>query len=202
MPSETDVQLAIGVHARGGKRAHVAERGIELEVGGEVGCSERRTPDVELGKDLRSMPGKHAHGVRAVDRTEGKAPRATKLIPYAIGLFVIGVIVCLLGIAKVVPGGIGTGLAFAFWGVLLFAFSFIPLPQTKGDEEPPMSGLQKVLGIFFEPTRVFRNLRAHPHWLAAFLVIAIINAAYASAFVQRLTPERIVDYTMEKMESR
>src|SRR5438046_1809130 len=133
--------------------------------------------------------------------TEGKAPRATKLIPYAIGLFVIGVIVCLLGIAKVVPGGIGTGLAFAFWGVLLFAFSFIPLPQTKGDEEPPMSGLQKVLGIFFEPTRVFRNLRAHPHWLAAFLVIAIVNAAYASAFVQRLTPERIVDYTMEKMES-
>ena len=129
-----------------------------------------------------------------------KAPRPTKIIPYAIGIFVIGVIVCVLGIAKVVTGGIGTGIAFAFWGVLLFAFSFIPLPQTKGDEEPAMSGLQKVMGIFFEPTRVFRNLRAHPHWLAVFLVIAIINAAYASAFVQRLTPERIVDYTMEKME--
>jgi hypothetical protein len=133
--------------------------------------------------------------------TEGKAPRATKLIPYAIGLFIIGVLLCVLGIVKVVPGGIGTGLAFAFWGLLLFAFSFIPLPQTKGDEEPALSGLQKVMGIFFEPTRVFRNLRAHPHWLAAFLVIAIVNAAYASAFVQRLTPERIVDYTMEKMES-
>ncbi len=133
--------------------------------------------------------------------TEGKAPRPTKLIPYAIGLFVIGAIVCVLGIAKVVPGGIGTGAAFAFWGLLLFAFSFIPLPQTKGDEEPAMSGLQKVMGIFFEPTRVFRNLRAHPRWLTAFLVIAIVNAAYASAFVQRLTPERIVDYTMEKMES-
>ena len=133
--------------------------------------------------------------------TENKAPRATKLIPYAIGLFVIGLIVCVLGFVKVLPGGIGTGAAFAFWGALLFAFSFIPLPQTKGDEEPAMSGLQKVMGIFFEPTRVFRNLRAHPHWLAAFLVIAIVNAAYAAAFVQRLTPERIVDYTMEKMES-
>jgi hypothetical protein len=132
---------------------------------------------------------------------EAKAPRATKLIPYGIGLFVVGLIVCVLGIVKVLPGGIGTGIAFAFWGVLLFAFSFIPMPQTKGDEEPAMSGLQKVMGIFFEPTRVFRNLRAHPHWLAAFLVIAIVNAAYASAFVQRLTPERIVDYTMEKMES-
>lgn len=132
---------------------------------------------------------------------ENKAPRATKLIPYAGGLFVIGLIVCVLGIVKIVPGGIGTGIAFAFWGLLLFAFSFIPLPQTKGDEEPAMSGLQKVMGIFFEPTRVFRNLRAHPHWLAAFLVIAIVNAVYAAAFVQRLTPERIVDYTMEKMES-
>src|ERR1700694_1500598 len=130
-----------------------------------------------------------------------KAPRATKLIPYAIGLFVIGVIVCVLGIVKVVPGGIGHGVAFAFWGVLLFAFSFIPLPQTKGDEEPALSGPQKVMGIFYEPTRVFRNLRAHPHWLAAFLVIGIVNAVYAAAFVQRLTPERIVDYTMEKMES-
>ena len=130
-----------------------------------------------------------------------KAPRASKLIPYAIGLFVIGLIVCVMGIVKVVPGGIGTGLAFAAWGILLFAFSFIPLPQTKGDEEPAMSGLQKVMGIFFEPTRVFRNLRAHPHWLAAFLVIVIVNAVYAAAFVQRLTPERIVDYTMEKMES-
>jgi hypothetical protein len=129
-----------------------------------------------------------------------KPSRATKLIPYAIGLFVIGLLVCVMGIVKVVPGGIVTGAAFAFWGLLLFAFSFIPLPQTKGDEEPAMSGLQKVMGIFFEPTRVFRNLRAHPHWLAAFLVIAIVNAVYAAAFVQRLTPERIVDYTMEKLE--
>lgn len=133
--------------------------------------------------------------------TDQKAPRATKLMPYGIGLFVIGLLLCVLGIVKIVAGGIGTGLAFAFWGVLLFAFSFIPLPQTKGDEEPAMSGLQKVMGIFFEPTRVFRNLRAHPRWLAAFLVIAIVNAIYAAAFVQRLTPERIVDFTMEKMES-
>jgi Yip1 domain len=129
-----------------------------------------------------------------------EARRAKHLLPYGIGLFVVGLLVCVLGIIKVIPGGIGTGAAFAFWGILLFAFSFIPLPQTKGDEEPAMSGLQKITGIFFEPARVFRNLRAHPHWLAAFLVIAIVNAVYAAAFVQRLTPERIVDYTMSKME--
>src|SRR5262245_18212282 len=132
---------------------------------------------------------------------EEKAPRASKLMPYGIGSFVIGLIVLVLGIVKVIPGGAGTGAAFCFWGMVLFGFSFIPLPKTKGDEEPPMSGVATLSGIFFEPTRVFRNLRAHPRWLAAFLTIAILNAVYAAAFVQRVTPTRIVDYTMEKMES-
>lgn len=132
---------------------------------------------------------------------EAKAPRASKLMPYGIGVFVVGLIILVLGIVKVVPGGVGTGVAFCFWGLLLFGFSFIPLPRTKGDEEPQMSGIAKLIGILFEPTRVFRNLRAHPRWLAAFLTIAILNAIYAAAFVQRLTPTRIVDFTMEKMES-
>jgi hypothetical protein len=132
---------------------------------------------------------------------EEKGPPASHLRPYGIGLFVIGLIVLVLGIAKVLPGGLGTGGAFCFWGSLLFVFSFIPLPKKKGDEEPPMSGVAKLTGIFFEPTRVFRNLRTHPRWLAAFLTIAIANAIYAAAFVQRLTPTRIVDFTMEKMES-
>jgi hypothetical protein len=129
-----------------------------------------------------------------------EAPRPIKLRPVAIGLFVVGLLLVVTGIAKFVPGGIFTGAAFAFWGILLFAFSFIPLPQPKSDDEPPMSGLQKVTGIFYEPSRVFRNLRAHPHWLAAFLVIVVVNGIYAFAFAQRLTPERIVDYTMEKLE--
>ena len=128
-------------------------------------------------------------------------PRPTKLRPVAIGLFVVGLLLAVAGIAKLLPGGIGTGVAFAFWGILLFALSFIPLPQTKGDEEPPMSGLQKVMGIFYEPTRVFRNLRYHPYWLAAFLVIGVANIVYSTAFVQRLTPERIVEFTFEKMEA-
>jgi hypothetical protein len=129
-----------------------------------------------------------------------EATRPVKLVPVAIGLFVVGLILVVAGVAKFVPGGIGTGAAFAFWGILLFGFSFIPLPQPKSDDEPAMSGLQKVTGIFYEPSRVFRNLRAHPHWLAALLVIATVNAIYAAAFAQRLTPDRIVDYTMEKME--
>src|SRR5437870_1804390 len=129
-----------------------------------------------------------------------EATRPVKLVPVAIGLFVVGLILVVAGIAKFVPGGTLTGVAFAFWGLLLFGLSFIPLPQPKSDDEPAMSGLQKVTGIFYEPSRVFRNLRAHPHWLAALLVIATVNAIYAAAFAQRLTPDRIVDYTMEKMD--
>jgi hypothetical protein len=131
---------------------------------------------------------------------EERAARPVKLRVPAIAFFVLGVLILVAGIAKFLPGGVGTGAAFAFWGILLAAFSFIPLPQTTGAEEPPISGLQKVAGIFYEPSRVFRNLRAHPYWLAAFLVIGVVNVVYTTAFVQRLTPERIVDYTMEKLQ--
>ena len=128
------------------------------------------------------------------------APRPVKLRPVAIVLFVLGLIVLGLGIPGIVPGGAGTGAAIAFWGIVLFAFSFIPLPQSTGTEEPPMSPVEKLTGIFYEPTRVFKNLRAHPRWLAPFLVITIVTLVYSFVFAQRLTPERIVNYTMEKLE--
>lgn len=130
--------------------------------------------------------------------TEAPAPRPAKLRIPAIILFVLGVIMLVLGLVKVLPGGLGTGVAFAFWGILLGAFSFIPLPRPSADE-PPMSGVQKLFGIFYEPTRVFKNLRSHPYWLAPFLVLSIAGAVYNAAFVQRLTPERIVDFTFEKL---
>jgi hypothetical protein len=132
-------------------------------------------------------------------QAEPLAPQPAKLRPFAIGLFVVGLIVLIAGVTKILPGGVGTGAAFAFWGLLLFAFSFIPLPQTTGAEEPPLSALQKLTGIFYEPTRVFKNLRVHPHWLAALLVLGSINAIYTAAFVQRLTPEYIVEFQMEKL---
>jgi len=152
--------------------------------------SDPNTQDFQAPPPPPPTPAKH-----------DKGPRPVKLRPVAIGLFVLGLLVAVAGILKFLPGGIGTGAAFAFWGILLFALSFIPLPPARGDEEPPMSGVQKVLGIFYEPTRVFRNLRSHPYWLAAFLVIGITNLVYSTAFVQRLTPERIVDFTFEKLES-
>jgi hypothetical protein len=126
------------------------------------------------------------------------AQRPTAQRPIAIGLFVLGLLICIGGIAKFIPGGIGTGLALVAFGLALFGLSFVPLPVVGG-EESPLSPVQKLTGIFFEPSRVFRNLRAHPRWLAAYLVVMILSSIYSFAFTQRVTPERIVNYTMDKL---
>jgi Yip1 domain len=127
-----------------------------------------------------------------------RAPRPTKLRPVAIGLFVFGLIVLGGGIAKFIPGGIGTGAAICFAGVLLFLLSLIPLPVIPAKEQP-LSFVEKVTGVFYEPTRVFRNLREHPHWAGAFVIIALLTAIYSFSFVQRITPERIVEHTTSKL---
>lgn len=124
--------------------------------------------------------------------------RPTRLRPVAIGLFVVGLVVLIGGIAKFVVGGVATGGAVAFFGLLLFALSFIPLPQVT-DAEAPLSPAQKLMGIFFEPTRVFKNLRAYPRWVAAYIVIGILTIGYTFAFTQRVTPERIVNHTIDKL---
>ena len=126
------------------------------------------------------------------------APRPTKLRTIAIPLFVIGLIVCALGIPKIVPGGIASGAAMAFLGIVFFALSFVPLPVIENAEEP-MSPTQKLLGVFFEPSKVFRNLRAHPRWVAGYVVVTVLSLVYTFAFTQRLTPERIVNYRVDKV---
>lgn len=131
--------------------------------------------------------------------TEAPAPRPLHLRKPAIIVFVVGLLIVIGGIVGFIAGGLQTGGAVCFWGVLLFAFSFIPLPKTGPDAPPPMSAFERIASVFYEPTRVFQNLRSHPRWLAGFLVIVLLNIVYMVAFQQRLTPERIVNYTAEKM---
>ncbi|HKP45572.1 MAG TPA: hypothetical protein VJT50_03170, partial [Pyrinomonadaceae bacterium] len=95
------------------------------------------------------------------------APRNTKLRMPAIVLAVLGVLIAIGGIAKLIPGGVATGAAFVFFGIVLFALSFIRLPAVA-DSEPEMSTGARLAGIFYEPSRVFRSLRSHPTWLAPF----------------------------------
>jgi hypothetical protein len=129
---------------------------------------------------------------------EPERKRPAKLLWAGVVLVVLGIIICVGGIAGFIAGGIGTGLSLAALGVLFFALSFTSLPNVP-DAPPPMSTVQRLTGIFFEPTNVFRNLRAHPRWLAAIMIIGCLNAAYAAAFFYRLTPDRIVNYTFDKL---
>jgi hypothetical protein len=129
---------------------------------------------------------------------EPKAPRATELRPLAIGVFVLGLIFVVGGAVKLLSGGLGTGAALCFLGIVIFALSFIRRPLVA-DAERPMSWFEKVTGIFYEPSRVFRNLRLYPYWVGAFLTIWVLTTIYSTAFVQRITPERIVDHTVEKI---
>ena len=127
-----------------------------------------------------------------------RAPRPVKLLPIGIALAAVGLIVLVGGIANFIPGGKSTGAAIGFLGIVLLAFSFIPLPVVAGEDEP-LSFFDKITGIFFEPSRVFRSLRRYPHWFGAFVIIAVLTVIYSFAFVQRVTPERIVDHTTSKL---
>lgn len=132
---------------------------------------------------------------------EPERARPTHLTFVGIALFVLGIVVVVLGIPKlvgVINGGIGTGGVLCIVGILLFGLSFLRYPHVK-DAPPKMSLPAMLSGIFFEPTAVFRNLRAHPRWITAALIIGVLNGAYIAAFTHRLTPERIVNYTADKM---
>jgi hypothetical protein len=131
--------------------------------------------------------------------TEPERQRPVRLLWAGIALIVLGILVAIGGIAGFIAGGIGTGLAVVALGILLGALSFARLPNIP-DAPPPMSTVGRLTGIFFESTNVFRNLRAHPRWLTAILIIGVLNAAYITAFTRRITPERIINFTVDKLE--
>ena len=149
-----------------------------------------------------SEPAFHAPPPPPRPPEEIKAPRAFYLWPFAIAGFVIGVILIVGSIVKLTPGAWATGIGFCLVGVLLFGLSFIRMPSVpKKTEDAPLSLMQKVTGIFFEPSRVFRNLREYPLWIGAFLIMGVLTFGYQFLFVKRITPERIVDHTRRQMEA-
>jgi hypothetical protein len=119
----------------------------------------------------------------------------------AIGVFVVGLFFLVGSIAKFTPGAWGTAVGFCLAGLVLAALSAIRLPAVPKKDEQPLSLLQKVTGIFFEPSRVFRNLRDYPLWIGAFVIMALLSVVYGYLFVQRITPERIVEHSRRQMES-
>jgi len=115
--------------------------------------------------------------------------------------YIVAVVGVLLIVAAALKLGVGFGPggALLFLAAALFGLSFIG--PGRAVEEPParMPFFEKLGNIFFEPSAVFRNLRAHPSWFGALLLSALLSFAYATAFTYRLTPERIVSFTLDKV---
>lgn len=113
-------------------------------------------------------------------------------------VFGIGVVLLVFGLTGILPGLAGAGGGLIFLALVLFALSFIPRPDTASDQ-PAMSAPETLMKIFFSPSEVFRNLRHHPRWLAALLVMSILGGIYLFAFAQRLTAERIGNFMSDKI---
>jgi hypothetical protein len=108
----------------------------------------------------------------------------------------VGLIVAVLSIMKVIPGLTSTGVGLILLGGVVIGLSFVNQP-TNGDVER-MSTAGTLTNIFFSPSDVFKNLRSHPRWLVAAIIMTLLSVTYSNLFMQRLTAERIANYTIDK----
>lgn len=117
-------------------------------------------------------------------------------------IFVIGLAMLLATVTRVALGLGDPGFIIMLVGLVALGVSFFPRHAPDADAPPPLSFAEKLQGIFLEPKRVFQNLRPHPIWAGAFIVIALFTVAYQFAFTQRVTPERIVTATVDNLVER
>src|SRR4051812_22995920 len=102
-------------------------------------------------------------------------------------ILALGVLLLIVHFVLKVPDiGVGFGLPTTIVGGTVFGLSFVPQRDPGPDGPPPLSPADRVTRVFYEPEPVFKNLRSHPRWLVAFLVIAVMTTIYSVAFTQRL----------------
>ena len=108
----------------------------------------------------------------------------------------LGLVVAILSITKIVPHLTQTGVEMILFGGLVIGLSFIEKPDSEGTER--MSTGSTLGNIFFAPSDVFRNLRRHPRWLVALLVMSILSTAYSNLFMERLGADRVANFAIDK----
>jgi hypothetical protein len=116
----------------------------------------------------------------------------------AIVVLVVGILLLVAGVLKILPGAASGGGALCFLGVVMLGLSFVPRTPAGADAPPPMSEAEKITTVFYEPARVFQELRVRPYWGTAFLVIALSVAVYQLAYTQRIGAETIALATIDK----
>ena len=109
---------------------------------------------------------------------------------------VIGFLVAVLSVLKVVPGVTGPGVALVLLGALIIGLSFVDKPDPDGVER--MSTPETLLNIFVSPGEVFSNLRRHPRWLVAVVIMSLMSAVFSNLFLYRLGADRVANYAIDK----
>jgi hypothetical protein len=69
--------------------------------------------------------------------------------------------------------------------------------QPPPPDGPKMSTVETLTGIFFEPGRTFESLRAHPRFIAATLITAILTCVFTFVFFQRAGYENVMRTAIE-----
>lgn len=116
----------------------------------------------------------------------------------AIAVLVVGILLLLAGVMKILPGAAAGGGALCFLGVVMLGLSFIPRTPAGADAPAPMSEAEKITSVFYEPARVFQELRVRPYWGTAFLILALSVAVYQLAYTQRIGADTIALATIDK----
>ncbi|MBA2380175.1 MAG: YIP1 family protein [Blastocatellia bacterium] len=108
----------------------------------------------------------------------------------------LGLLVAILSIAGVIPGLTQTGVVMILGGGLIIGLSFIDKPTiTEGER---MSTPATLGNIFFSPAEVFQNLKRHPRWLAAAILVVLMSTVYTNLFMYHVTPERVTNHVIDK----
>src|SRR5947209_6791377 len=108
-------------------------------------------------------------------------------------VFVIGLLLLIGNIRYGFLNGKGSGILVMVCGAAVIGLSFVPKPAVDENAPAPLSAGERLTRIFYEPAQVFKNLRHHPRWLLAFLIVVLSGASFRVALMQRLGPERIAD---------
>lgn len=107
----------------------------------------------------------------------------------------LGLVIAILSVLNVVPGLTGTGVGMILFGGVMIGMSFINRAPV---EDSGMSTPSTLLNIFVSPSETFQALKRNPKWLVAVLVMTVLSVTYTNLFTERLTAERVANYSIDK----
>lgn len=113
-----------------------------------------------------------------------------------IAVAAVGVLIIVLSLLKVAPGLTQVGISLILFGAVIVGLSFIGRPGSDGTTRE--STAWTLTNIFVSPSEVFQQLKRHPRWLAAGLVMAVLSGVYGNLFLYRLGPDRVANYAIDK----